>query len=84
MVAPPMPREVRIKVICSSLCHTDIGLWVLKVVISNHIYSLNFTFMTLINSSKFVDTYAFFFGLKDLPGIYPRVLGHEAIGLVLH
>ncbi|KAK4600160.1 hypothetical protein RGQ29_010002 [Quercus rubra] len=48
MVAPPMPREVRIKVICSSLCHTDIGLWV----------------------------------LKDLPGIYPRVLGHEAIGVV--
>lgn len=44
MVAPPMPREVRIKVICSSLCHTDIGLWVLKVVFSNHIYSLNFYF----------------------------------------
>ena len=87
MVAPPMPREVRIKVICSSLCHTDIGLWVLKVVFSNHIYSLNFYFH---EHNKFLkicwhSCFLFlFFGLKDLPGIYPRVLGHEAIGLVLH
>ncbi|KAB1201720.1 Alcohol dehydrogenase-like 7 [Morella rubra] len=30
IVAPPMPREVRIRIICTSLCHTDIGVWKLK------------------------------------------------------
>ncbi|GMY28134.1 alcohol dehydrogenase-like 7 [Fagus crenata] len=48
MVAPPMPREVRIRIICTSLCHTDIGIW----------------------------------KLKDPPGMYPRIFGHEAIGVV--
>lgn len=24
MVAPPMPREVRIRIICSSICHIDL------------------------------------------------------------
>nr|XP_023911575.1 alcohol dehydrogenase-like 7 [Quercus suber]POF11397.1 alcohol dehydrogenase-like 7 [Quercus suber] len=50
MVAPPMPHEVRIRIICTSLCHSDITFW----------------------------------KLKDFPGIFPRILGHEAIGLVLH
>ncbi|XP_062165095.1 alcohol dehydrogenase-like 7 [Alnus glutinosa] len=49
MVAPPMPREVRIRIICSSLCHTDVSIWKLKV---------------------------------DPPGIFPRIFGHEAIGVV--
>jgi len=25
MVAPPMPREVRIRIICSSICHIDLA-----------------------------------------------------------
>ncbi|KAG7030057.1 Alcohol dehydrogenase-like 7, partial [Cucurbita argyrosperma subsp. argyrosperma] len=29
-VAPPMAREVRIRIICTSLCHTDISVWKLK------------------------------------------------------
>ncbi|XP_038715465.1 alcohol dehydrogenase-like 7 [Tripterygium wilfordii] len=48
MVAPPEAHEVRIKIICSSLCHSDIVFW----------------------------------KLKEFPGIFPRVLGHEAIGVV--
>ncbi|KAL5557772.1 hypothetical protein UlMin_033983 [Ulmus minor] len=47
-VAPPMPREVRIRVICTSLCHSDITFW----------------------------------KLKEFPGIFPRIFGHEAIGIV--
>ena len=31
MVAPPMPHEVRIRIICTSLCHSDITFWKLKV-----------------------------------------------------
>ncbi|CAK9313222.1 unnamed protein product [Citrullus colocynthis] len=48
IVAPPMGREVRIRIICSSLCHSDITFW----------------------------------KLKDPPGIVPRILGHEACGVV--
>ena len=31
VVAPPMPHEVRIRIICTSLCHSDITFWKLKV-----------------------------------------------------
>ncbi|CAB4296073.1 unnamed protein product [Prunus armeniaca] len=48
IVAPPMPHEVRIRIICTSLCHSDITFW----------------------------------RMKDFPGIFPRILGHEAIGIV--
>ncbi|KAG5064541.1 hypothetical protein JHK85_005724 [Glycine max] len=48
IVAPPMPGEARIRIICSSLCQTDIS----------------------------------FRNMQDHPAIYPRILGHEAIGVV--
>ncbi|CAK9313223.1 unnamed protein product [Citrullus colocynthis] len=48
MVAPPMGHEVRIRIICTSLCHSDLIVW----------------------------------KMKDPPGIVPRILGHEAIGVV--
>uniref|UniRef100_A0A803NK05 alcohol dehydrogenase n=1 Tax=Cannabis sativa TaxID=3483 RepID=A0A803NK05_CANSA len=47
-VAPPMPREVRIRIICSSLCQSDVTFW----------------------------------KMKEFPGICPRILGHEAVGVV--
>ncbi|XP_015884104.1 alcohol dehydrogenase-like 7 isoform X2 [Ziziphus jujuba] len=30
MVAPPMPGEVRVRIICTSLCHSDITFWKMK------------------------------------------------------
>ncbi|XP_059636531.1 alcohol dehydrogenase-like 7 [Cornus florida] len=48
MVAPPQPREVRIRIICTSLCHSDITFW----------------------------------NLKDPPGFFPRIFGHEAVGTI--
>ncbi|XP_057434127.1 alcohol dehydrogenase-like 7 [Lotus japonicus] len=45
VVAPPMPREVRIRIICTSLCHSDVTFW------------------------KLLD-------------FFPRILGHEAVGVV--
>lgn len=48
LVAPPMAREVRIRIICTSLCHSDLTFW----------------------------------KMKDPPGFFPRILGHEAIGVV--
>ncbi|GMH18916.1 hypothetical protein Nepgr_020757 [Nepenthes gracilis] len=48
IVAPPKACEVRIKIICTSLCHSDLTFW----------------------------------KLKDPPGCFPRILGHEAVGIV--
>ncbi|GKD06713.1 alcohol dehydrogenase-like 7 protein [Tanacetum coccineum] len=46
IVAPPKAREVRIKIICTSLCHSDVTFW----------------------------------KLEHPPAIFPRILGHEAVG----
>ncbi|XP_074263837.1 alcohol dehydrogenase-like 7 isoform X2 [Silene latifolia] len=48
VVAPPKAHEVRVKIICTCLCHTDITLW----------------------------------KLKEPPGYFPRILGHEVAGIV--
>ncbi|KMS95556.1 hypothetical protein BVRB_007190 [Beta vulgaris subsp. vulgaris] len=48
IVAPPSVHEVRIKILCTSLCHSDLTLW----------------------------------NLKEPPGYFPRILGHEAVGIV--
>ncbi|KAM3199743.1 alcohol dehydrogenase-like 7 [Capsicum annuum] len=48
IVAPPKVHEVRLKIICTSLCHSDVTFW----------------------------------KLKDFPGCFPRILGHEAFGVV--
>ncbi|KAF3788447.1 Alcohol dehydrogenase B, partial [Nymphaea thermarum] len=47
-VAPPQSWEVRIKIICASLCHTDVAFWT----------------------------------LPEPHGIFPRIFGHEAVGIV--
>ncbi|KAK1260747.1 Alcohol dehydrogenase-like 7 [Acorus gramineus] len=47
-VAPPKAWEVRIKIICTSLCHSDVTFW----------------------------------QMKEFPGVFPRVFGHEAVGTV--
>ncbi|CAI0434993.1 unnamed protein product [Linum tenue] len=48
IVAPPSRHELRIKIICTALCQSDV----------------------------------IFSKLVDPPAIYPRILGHEAIGVV--
>lgn len=47
-VAAPKAHEVRIKILCTSLCHSDITFWL----------------------------------LQEFPGCFPRILGHEAVGIV--
>lgn len=48
IVATPKAHEVRIKIICTSLCFSDVTFWRLKVP----------------------------------PACFPRILGHEAVGVV--
>lgn len=47
-MAPPSPHEVRLRIICTTLCHSDLTFWKLTVP----------------------------------PAYFPRILGHEAIGVV--
>ncbi|XP_051115089.1 alcohol dehydrogenase-like 4 [Andrographis paniculata] len=49
LVAPPQKMEVRIKILYTSICHTDLSVWL---------------------------------GEHEAYRIYPRILGHEASGLV--
>ncbi|XP_040364004.1 alcohol dehydrogenase-like 7 isoform X3 [Rosa chinensis] len=49
IVAPPMPHEVRIRIIYTSLCHSDLLFWKIK---------------------------------DFAAAMFPRILGHEAIGVV--
>ncbi|XP_023765777.1 alcohol dehydrogenase-like 7 isoform X1 [Lactuca sativa] len=77
IVAAPKPREVRIKIICTSLCHSDINYWKLEVDScsrSKFNKSIVFFLLMLINDCCFL--------LKRSPAIFPRILGHEAIGVV--
>ncbi|KAI5669040.1 hypothetical protein M9H77_18893 [Catharanthus roseus] len=48
IVAPPKAHEVRIKIICTSLCFSDVTFWRMKVP----------------------------------PACFPRIFGHEAVGVV--
>ncbi|KAK3150715.1 hypothetical protein QOZ80_3AG0236750 [Eleusine coracana subsp. coracana] len=49
VVDPPRAYEIRIKIICTSLCHTDIAFWGAKIKVT---------------------------------AAFPRILGHEAYGVV--
>lgn len=51
VVDPPKAYEIRIKITCTSLCHTDVTFWRVK--------------------EDFV-----------IPPVFPRILGHEAYGVV--
>lgn len=70
IVAAPKPREVRIKIICTSLCHSDINYW--KLEVDSCLRSKLVFLLKLINDCCFL--------LKRPPAIFPRILGHEAIG----
>ncbi|KAL1822920.1 hypothetical protein ACET3Z_009698 [Daucus carota] len=48
IVAPPESGEVRLRIICTSLCYSDVTFW----------------------------------KMKDPPGYFPRILGHECFGVV--
>jgi D-arabinose 1-dehydrogenase-like Zn-dependent alcohol dehydrogenase len=47
-VAPPRAHEVRVKIICTSLCHTDVTFWRMKV----RMLILNFVSLLSWTSSK--------------------------------
>ena len=48
MVSPPMAGEVRIKIICTSLCHSDITFWKMKVVVAKSHISFSIFLIVLV------------------------------------
>lgn len=87
-VAPPQANEVRLKILYTSLCHTDVYFWEAKVCFHYNFSrflifeSLCFYFMvSLILISISVDwngvRVGFFQGQTP---VFPRIFGHEAGG----
>lgn len=52
-VAPPMPHEARIRIICTSLCHSDIIFWKMQVfnfLFDSFLYNIClFVLLTILN-----------------------------------
>ncbi|KAF9686646.1 hypothetical protein SADUNF_Sadunf02G0011000 [Salix dunnii] len=84
IVAPPSHHEVRVRIICTTLCHSDVTFWKMKVYIFS--LSISESLSACITASTL--TVRFFLSviacnsLKDYPAVFPRILGHEAIGVV--
>jgi hypothetical protein len=81
IVAPPMPREVRIRILCTSLCYVDLAFSNMQVYFFI-LHNINFFYLLVIHFNWFLKMYFLKCVLKDPPGFFPRILGHEAIGWV--
>jgi Zn-dependent alcohol dehydrogenase len=46
-VAPPMPHEARIRIICTSLCHSDVIFWNMQVFIFFTMFLLLFDLINI-------------------------------------
>lgn len=73
-VDPPQPYEVRIKILCTSLCHTDLTFWKLDFV------SLHYSQSQRIIFSLKLDFHSSFLHFQGPISRFPRILGHEAVG----
>ena len=73
-VAPPKAMEVRVKILYTSLCHTDVYFWEAKV--PSKTLPLRCTMLYLLHgyiSRVFCD-------LQGQTPVFPRIFGHEAGG----
>ena len=78
VVDPPKAYEVRIRIVCTSLCHSDLTFWRMKVWPALCPFRSLPAASALITSSQvFVCVLVI---LQDFPGIFPRIFGHEAFG----
>ncbi|EOY09845.1 GroES-like zinc-binding dehydrogenase family protein isoform 1 [Theobroma cacao] len=76
-VSPPQPHEIRVKVVCTSLCRTDITAW------ETQFNSDCVPFLSILPNFPLhkigvplLENHA------DLQAIFPRIFGHEASGIV--
>lgn len=76
LVDPPRSKEVRIRILFTSICHTDLCAWQGEVYI--YIY-IAYGYILLILCSIY--RMKLDFVLKnEAQRVYPRIFGHEASG----
>ena len=76
-VAPPQANEVRLKILFTSLCHTDVYFWEAKVIVLHNVvaHTINFVPHAVIHT-KAVKLVNF----QGQTPLFPRIFGHEAGG----
>lgn len=82
-VQPPKAWEVRIKILCTSLCHSDLTTWKLEAVSAAHQQVLsNYHRRQFLqfSSCTYSDAFSFTSLLQGPFTAFPRIFGHEAIG----
>lgn len=71
-VAPPQKHEVRIKILFTALCHTDVYYWECKVWL--------YDIMDITTLIFYKDCHCFSLIWQGYTPLFPRILGHEASG----
>uniref|UniRef100_A0A0D9VQJ3 Uncharacterized protein n=1 Tax=Leersia perrieri TaxID=77586 RepID=A0A0D9VQJ3_9ORYZ len=74
VVDPPKAHEVRIKIVCTSLCHSDVTFWRMQVGLSR---PFSLCVPPSIDRSDGPSRPKW-----DFPAVFPRIFGHEAFGVV--
>lgn len=71
-VDPPQKLEVRLRILFTSICHTDLSAW------KGEVLTLHVLLLSIISSSSYLISLSF--GQNESQRAYPRILGHEAAG----
>lgn len=104
-VAPPGPLEVRVKVLFTSICHTDLSAWKGEVHYSFIFLDRDRDLISLLDHSTNLPMSLIYISIyyicchvtttvcclsvmdwtsqNEMHRKYPRILGHEAAGLVM-
>lgn len=75
-VDPPQKMEVRVKILYTSICHTDLSYWKGEV----YMPSLHKNSQLSYNSLANLLTSMYLLLQSEAYRVYPRILGHEAAG----
>lgn len=76
-VAPPQQDEVRLKIMFTSLCHTDVYFWEAKVIsINDDSMILLLHYLIIVHMLEIVKLII----LQGQKPLFPRIFGHEAGG----
>ena len=76
-VVPPQANEVRLKILFTSLCHTNVYFWEAKVIVLHTVmaHTINFVPHAVMHTKavKLIN-------LQGQMPLFPRIFGHEAGG----
>lgn len=79
-MAPPQAMEVRIKILYTALCHTDVYFWEAKVSNNLIIFTKCFSKFCVCVCVILIVINMYYFFYQAQTCVFPRILGHEAGG----